>query len=184
MKHDDRQTVRHVLPAICSFRALCISSHCQHLEEWAPVLYEPPHWHLVLMLYVLCIVYTRAVWKVRGLAAGRRCYTEGGGAICQVVVGGLRNGGVIFIPLTVVRVWVTVVLKEPFLGWRSNYEGRLKSSWTHLITPNRNFVEVRWRSLFGRTPLARDALFKTLHPLLENVNGVIRWVHESFKRPS
>jgi hypothetical protein len=22
------------------------------------------------------------------------------------------------------------------------YEGRLKSSWTHLITPNRNFVEV------------------------------------------
>jgi hypothetical protein len=28
-----------------------------------------------------------------------------------------------------------VVLKEPFLGWRSNYEGRLKSSWTRLITP-------------------------------------------------
>jgi hypothetical protein len=23
-----------------------------------------------------------------------------------------------------------VILKEPFLGWRSNYEGRLKSSWT------------------------------------------------------
>jgi hypothetical protein len=23
------------------------------------------------------------------------------------------------------------------------YEGRLKSSWTHLITPSRNFVEVR-----------------------------------------
>jgi hypothetical protein len=28
-----------------------------------------------------------------------------------------------------------VVLKESFLGWRSNYEGRLKISWTHLITP-------------------------------------------------
>jgi hypothetical protein len=35
---------------------------------------------------------------------------------------------VIFIPLTVVRV--SVVLKEPFLGWRSNYEGLLESSWT------------------------------------------------------
>jgi len=23
-----------------------------------------------------------------------------------------------------------VILKEPFLGWQSNYEGRLKSSWT------------------------------------------------------
>jgi hypothetical protein len=39
---------------------------------------------------------------------------------------------VIFISLTVVRV--RVVLKELLLGWRSNYEGRLKSSWTHLIT--------------------------------------------------
>jgi acyl-CoA synthetase (AMP-forming)/AMP-acid ligase II len=28
-----------------------------------------------------------------------------------------------------------VILKEPFLGWQSNYEGRLKSSWTQLITP-------------------------------------------------
>jgi hypothetical protein len=29
----------------------------------------------------------------------------------------------IFIPLIVVTVWVTVVLKEPFLGWRSNLQG-------------------------------------------------------------
>jgi hypothetical protein len=36
----------------------------------------------------------------------------------------------IFIPLTVSRVPVKVVLKEPFLGWRRNYERRLKSSWT------------------------------------------------------
>jgi hypothetical protein len=28
------------------------------------------------------------------------------------------------------------------------YEGRLKNSWTHFIAPSRNFVEVRWRSLF------------------------------------
>jgi len=27
-----------------------------------------------------------------------------------------------------------VVLKEPFLGWQSNYKGRLKSSWTRLLT--------------------------------------------------
>jgi hypothetical protein len=33
------------------------------------------------------------------------------------------------------------------------YEGRLKSSWTHLITPSRNFAEVRWRSLFLSTSL-------------------------------
>jgi hypothetical protein len=32
-------------------------------------------------------------------------------------------------------------------------------------------------------PLASYALLTTLHPLLENVNGVIRWVHELFKRP-
>jgi hypothetical protein len=42
---------------------------------------------------------------------------------------------VIFIPLTLIRVRVTAVLKEPFLAWESNYEGRLKSSWTLLITP-------------------------------------------------
>jgi hypothetical protein len=35
------------------------------------------------------------------------------------------------------------------------YEGRLKSSWTHLITSSRNFVEVRWRSLFRSTSLGR-----------------------------
>jgi hypothetical protein len=35
------------------------------------------------------------------------------------------------------------------------YEGRLKSSWTHLITQSRNFVEVRWRSLFRSTSLGK-----------------------------
>jgi hypothetical protein len=28
------------------------------------------------------------------------------------------------------------------------YEGRFRSSWTHIIIPSRKFVEVRWRSLF------------------------------------
>jgi hypothetical protein len=37
----------------------------------------------------------------------------------------------------------------------SKYEGRFQSSWTHLITPSRNFVEVRWRSLFRITSLGK-----------------------------
>jgi hypothetical protein len=54
----------------------------------------------------------------------------------------------IYIPLTVVRVWVTVVLEEPFLEWRSNYEGRLKSSWTHLIrkSPSPHLHKIPTRS--------------------------------------
>jgi hypothetical protein len=32
---------------------------------------------------------------------------------------------------------------------------RLKGSWTHLINPNRNFVEIRWRSLFRSTSLGK-----------------------------
>jgi hypothetical protein len=49
------------------------------------------------------------------------------------------------------------------------YEGRLQSSWTHLITPSRNFTEVRWQSLFRSTSLGKRSTFTTLHPLLENV---------------
>jgi hypothetical protein len=40
-----------------------------------------------------------------------------------------------------------------YLG--SSYEGRLQSSWTHLITSSQNFVEVRWRSLFRSTSLGK-----------------------------
>jgi hypothetical protein len=49
------------------------------------------------------------------------------------------------------------------------YEGCLKSLWTRLITPSRNFVEVRWRSLFRSTPVTSDALLTTLYPVLENL---------------
>jgi hypothetical protein len=34
--------------------------------------------------------------------------------------------------------------------------------------------------VFEVPPFARDALLTTLHPLLENVNGIISWVHELF----
>jgi hypothetical protein len=35
------------------------------------------------------------------------------------------------------------------------WEGRLRSSWTHLITQSRNFLEVQWRSLFRNTSLGK-----------------------------
>jgi hypothetical protein len=35
------------------------------------------------------------------------------------------------------------------------YLGRLQSSWTHLMTPSRNFVKVWWRSLFRSTSLGK-----------------------------
>jgi hypothetical protein len=35
------------------------------------------------------------------------------------------------------------------------YGGRFQSSWTHLITPSRNSVKVRWRSLFLSTSLGK-----------------------------
>jgi hypothetical protein len=51
-----------------------------------------------------------------------------------------------------------------------NYEGRLRSSWTHLITLSRNFVEVRWRSFFSKyLPWQAMHFLTTLHPLLQNV---------------
>jgi hypothetical protein len=35
------------------------------------------------------------------------------------------------------------------------YEGRWQSLWTHFINPIRNFLEVRWRSLFRSTSLGK-----------------------------
>jgi hypothetical protein len=53
------------------------------------------------------------------------------------------------------------------------HEGHLKSSWFHLITPSRNFVEVRDCLFFEVPPLKSDALLTTLHPLLENVLQIV-----------
>jgi hypothetical protein len=80
-----------------------------------------------------------------------------------------------------VKEWVGLYLHSPNtpswrgaqLKHRDNFtftflyiqEDLLQSSWTHLITPSRNFVGLRWRSLF----LPCNALLTTLHPLLENV---------------
>jgi hypothetical protein len=37
---------------------------------------------------------------------------------------------------------------------------------------------------FEVPPLASDAFLTTFHPILENVSGVIKRIHELFKRPS
>jgi hypothetical protein len=42
-----------------------------------------------------------------------------------------------------------------FSSFNVTYEGCLESSWTHLITSSRNFVEVRWRSLSRSTSLGK-----------------------------
>jgi hypothetical protein len=41
------------------------------------------------------------------------------------------------------------------LGSTFMYGTRLKSPWTHLITPSRNFAELRWTSLFRSTSLGK-----------------------------
>jgi hypothetical protein len=58
--------------------------------------------------------------------------------------------------------WVLTYKTETLRGPFANF---LDS----LVTPNRNFVEVLWRSLFEVPPLASDALITTLNPLLENL---------------
>jgi hypothetical protein len=63
---------------------------------------------------------------------------------------------------------VTVVLKEPFLGWRSNYEDRLKSLWTHLITAF-TFSRSGW-SVVRSASLAKGGTSKKRpSPHLQNV---------------
>jgi hypothetical protein len=54
------------------------------------------------------------------------------------------------------RPHVAVVITGKFVSpWNSMCEGSLKISWTHLITRGRNFVEMRWRSIFRTTSLGK-----------------------------
>jgi hypothetical protein len=55
------------------------------------------------------------------------------------------------------------------LKWKKAIEGRLKSLWTHLITPSRALCRCGDGLFFEVPPLGSDALLKTLHPLLKNV---------------
>jgi hypothetical protein len=59
------------------------------------------------------------------------------------------------------------------------YEGRLQSSWTHLITPSRNFVEVRWLSLFLNTSLGKRFTSYNAPPTYRK-RSADRWLIRNF----
>jgi hypothetical protein len=57
--------------------------------------------------------------------------------------------------------WVFLYLRHNFggPGWSSiylMYKGHLQSTWTHIITPSQNFVEVQWWFLFQSTSLGKQ----------------------------
>jgi hypothetical protein len=59
---------------------------------------------------------------------------------------------------------------EPEESMLERYKGRLKCSWTHLITPSQKYVGCSDTVSFSDVPpLASDSLLATLHPLLRNV---------------
>jgi hypothetical protein len=58
------------------------------------------------------------------------------------------------------------------------YEGRLKSSWTHLITPSQNFVEVRWRSLSKYLPW--QAIYVLQRSTTSRKRAADRWSLRNF----
>jgi hypothetical protein len=60
------------------------------------------------------------------------------------------------------------------------YEGRLQSSWTHLITPSRNIVEVRWRSLFRSTSLGKRCTSYNASPTSRKRAAADRWSLRNF----
>jgi hypothetical protein len=60
-----------------------------------------------------------------------------------------------------------------------SYEGRLKSSWTHLITPIRIFVEVRWRSRFRNTSLGKRCTSYNAPPTFRR-RAADRWSLRNF----
>jgi hypothetical protein len=64
---------------------------------------------------------------------------------------------VIFVPLTVVRVGVAVVLKEPYLGWRSNYQ--------YNVRPHAAKVAMDAQTEIGGTPLGHPPYSPDLAPM-------------------
>jgi hypothetical protein len=179
---------------------------------------------------------TRAIWQSRGLVV-RRYYAEGNGNCFAKLWWEWRSSGVIFIPITVVRVWVTIFLTEPSLGWLSNYQDNARphtakvamdalteisgspsehqpyrpdltpydfwafptmkrelwckklpvplSSWSLRQTVCSTFLRSGWSvvrsaSLAKGTTSERDRHCTSTKFRL----GIIRWVHELFKRPS
>jgi hypothetical protein len=59
------------------------------------------------------------------------------------------------------------------------YEGRLQSSWTHLIfTPSLNFVKMRWRSLIRSTSLGKRCTYNA--PPTSRKRAADRWSLRNF----
>jgi hypothetical protein len=76
-----------------------------------------------------------------------------------------------------------VVLKEPFLGRRSNYEDRLKNSWTRLINPF-TFPRSGW-SVVRSASLAKGGTSKErpsphLHKVPNRNRWKNNWRHQRF----
>jgi hypothetical protein len=59
------------------------------------------------------------------------------------------------------------------------YEGRLKSSWNHVIIPCRNFVEVRWLSLFRSISLGKRCISYNAPPTSRK-RAADRWSLRNF----
>jgi hypothetical protein len=73
-----------------------------------------------------------------------------------------------------------VLVRSPWsLPFGLYYEGRLQSSWAHLITPNQNFVEVRWRSLFRSTSLGKRCTSYNAPPTFRK-RAADRWSLRNF----
>jgi hypothetical protein len=64
------------------------------------------------------------------------------------------------------------------------YKGRLQSSWAHLITPNRDFVEVRWRPIFRSTSLGKRCTSYNAPPISRKCAANRRSLRNSLPRSS
>jgi hypothetical protein len=70
-------------------------------------------------------------------------------------------------------------VQAPTTHRNKNVRGPFQSSWTHLITPNQNFVEVRCRSLFQRTSIVKRCTSCNAPPTYRK-RAADRWSHRNF----
>jgi hypothetical protein len=64
------------------------------------------------------------------------------------------------------------------------HEGHLQSSWIHFITPTRNFVEVRWLSLFRSTSLGKQCTSNNTPPTYRKRAADLRSLRKFLPRSS
>jgi hypothetical protein len=155
----------HKDPRECGFEELLNS--IGHIFSSFRFLF--PDWKCSINQYCLCVLLTAS--ECRGVALGTRMW-ESLVRISTTDTGCLDWNCSWFSLVHPVKRW-NINVKMDTINSSTHfiqlYEGHLQSSWTHLITPSRSVVEVRWRSIFPSTSLASYAFLTTLHPLLENV---------------